>query len=51
LKKNDEIGLKKELKKMLSRIRDENTALFRLIDALRKTEEPHKKEITQKSNQ
>jgi hypothetical protein len=51
LKKKDEIKLAKELELILSRIRDENRALFRLIEALRKTEEPHKKEKIQKSNQ
>jgi hypothetical protein len=50
LKKNDEIGLSKELEKMLERIRDENTALHRLIEELRRSEELNKKEIIKKSN-
>jgi len=51
LKKNDDIELKKELEKMLERIREENAALFHLIEALRKTEEPSGKKIIHKSNQ
>lgn len=51
LKKSDEIGLTKELEKMLDRIRDENTALHRLIEELRRSEELNKKGIFKKSNQ
>jgi len=51
LKKNDEIELIKELERMLLRIRDENTALYRLIKALRSKEKPDQQEgITKKSN-
>jgi len=51
LKKKDEIELAKELEMILTRIRDENAALHRLIEALAKPEKSFKQELTKKSNQ